>query len=163
MEWDANPETIAKIRASIAPVRTDIALDKALAKDYPGDCLNLPISGGWGYTQADAIVFVRDRFPDPGLVDYVPLEYRIAKKIIDEELVVTRPADSRFSGIDVQLITQSLSEVDGKKFDCLEFEIASWSERHWEQLKKTFEENDNGTRRGFDTDAYKQRILDAQI
>jgi hypothetical protein len=71
MEWNTSPEMMAETRASIVPVRTDAALRKVLAEDFPRDCSNLPISGGWGYTRADAITFIRDQFPFPQMVDFV--------------------------------------------------------------------------------------------
>jgi hypothetical protein len=55
--------------------------------------LILPILGGWGYTQTEAITFVRREFPRPSAPDFVELEYHIAQKIIYEELIIFRARD----------------------------------------------------------------------
>lgn len=157
MEWDASPELIAEVRASILPVRTDIALSRVLAEDFPHDCSDLPISGGWGYSQADAIVFIRSRFPRPAMADFVPLEYHIVQKIIYEELIIFRPEGYRFSGITKMLKQQSLIADSGKKYDRLEFLISCWSDWHWDQLKREWEANDFGKRPEFDQDAHSAK------
>jgi hypothetical protein len=50
----------------------------------------------------DAVMFVRDLFPMPATLDFVPLEHHIAQKSIYEELITLQPNDRRFSGIDLQ-------------------------------------------------------------
>jgi hypothetical protein len=154
MEWNASPEMMGEIRASIKPVRSDMSLCQVLAEDFPRDCSHLPISGGWGYTEGEAIKFVRDRFPVPAAADFVPMEYHIAHKIIYEELIVFRPKDHGFSGISMNLALQSLIEQDGRHFDLLEFSVGCWADRHWNQLKNEWESNDFGTRAGFDAEAH---------
>jgi hypothetical protein len=163
MSWDARPELIAEIRASIVPVRTDAALCKVLAEDFPRDCANLPISGGWGYSRDDAIVFVRKLFPLPAMPDYVPLEYHVVQKIIYEELIIFRPKDYQFSGITKTLKKQSLLESDGRRYDRLEFLISCWSDWHWNQLKQECETNDFGLRPGFDQTAHASKREASQV
>jgi hypothetical protein len=163
MEWNASPEMIAEIRASIAPVRTGAALCKVLAEDFSRDCSNLPISGGWGYTQTDAIVFIRDQFPVTTKVNFIPVEYHIAQKIIYEELIIFRPKDYLFSGIAMELIRQSLIEDHHRKYDHLEFLITCWSDWHWEQLKKEWEANDFGRRPGFDGESHATKRIASQV
>jgi hypothetical protein len=162
-DWDISPETMAMLRASIVTPHASIALRDILAQDYPDECLALPISGGWGQTQADAIVFLRDRFPDAAAPQFVHLEYLIGRKVIDEELVVMRAELPRFSGINLKLERQSLAEAEGRHFDCLEFEIVCWSDKHWQQLKEIWTENDDGRMQGFDTEAYSKMILDSKV
>src|SRR5882757_3684033 len=89
IKWDATPETMAGLRASIVPIRADTPLRGVLAEDFPDDCLNLPISGGWGCSQADAIVFVRSKFTSGRPpADLVSMQHLIARKIVVEELVI---------------------------------------------------------------------------
>ncbi len=163
MECDAGPELMAKVLASILPVRTDDARSKVLAADFPRDCSNLPISGGWGYSQADAIAFVRHRFAIPAAADFVPLEYHVAQKIIYEELIIFRPKVYQFSGITKTLKKQFLFEGDGKKYDCLEFLISCWSDWHWDQLKREWEANDFGMRPGFDREAHAAKRESSRV
>jgi hypothetical protein len=170
MEWNAIPELIAEIRDSIAPVQTDGSLRKVLAEDFPRDCSDLPISGGWGYTQPTAIVFIRSQFSAPSKADFVPLEYHIAQKIIYEELIISRPKNYKFSGISMKLQHQTLTK--DPKHDHLEFLISCWSDWHWEQLKKEWEANDSGMRRlmalsgmrpGFDAEAHHRKRIASQV
>src|SRR5437660_1097716 len=96
MEWNTSPLIMGEILASIQPVRIDLPLRQVLAEDFPQDCSNIPISGGWGYAQADAIFFERNKFPNPAQADFTPLEHHIPHKVIYEELIITRPKNYRF-------------------------------------------------------------------
>src|ERR1041385_6742603 len=117
MEWNISADLMDSIRASIKPVGAGLSLRQVLAQDFPEDCANLPISGGWGYSLPEAIRFVRSDFDDGMPVNFVPLEYRVAHKIIREELVVSRTRYSQFSGIDMTLSTQLQSVSDGRQYD----------------------------------------------
>jgi hypothetical protein len=123
----------------------------------------LPISGGWGYTQADAIVFVLDQFR-PGMpVNFTSLEYHIAQKVIYEELIIFQSKGDRFSGIKMEPTFQALKEDAGRKYDCLTFDVTCWSELHWDQLKEEWEENDNGSRPGFDLENHTAKRNASQV
>jgi hypothetical protein len=154
---------MAKIQASISRVQTNNTLRLVLAEDFPRDCADLPICGGWGYTQADAIVFVRKQFPIHWMGDFVPLEYKIAKKIIYEELIILRPKDFRFSGIDLNIKEQRLVEGDSRIYDQLAFIVSCWSDWHWQQLKQEWEDNDFGIRSGFDQEAHSTKRAASQL
>jgi hypothetical protein len=158
MSWDANPELMSEIYASIQPVETEVPLRQALAEHFPGDCADLPISGGWGYTQATAIVFVLSQFSNAIYArNFVSLEYQVAKKIIYEELIIFRPENYRFSGITMDLKLQSLIGSGERTYDKLEFEVACWSDWHSEQLKAEWEANENGQRAGFNLQAHQAK------
>jgi hypothetical protein len=150
MEWDSSPERMANLRQLIRPIQTDIPLRKVLSEDFPRDCANLPISGGWGYTQPEAIIFVCHEFPQPSAPDFVGLERHITRKIIYEELIIFRPGDSCFSGIDMKLELQKLVADGEREYDCLDFAVSCWSDFHWESLKNEWEDSDSGQRSGFD-------------
>lgn len=157
MKWDTSPELMAKVLSSVSPVRTEAALCTVLAQDFPRDCSDLPISGGWGYTQAKAIKFIPNVSPIP--IDFVSLEYHIAQKIIYEELIIFRPKDYRFSGITMNRTRQHVISGGDRKYDHLEFQISCWSDWHWEQLKNEWEENDFGMRPGFDSEAHAAKRM----
>jgi hypothetical protein len=162
-DWNCSPELMERIRASITPIETDTPLSQVLMEDFPEDCSNLPIAGGWGYSQGDAILFVLDRFR-PGLpLHFIPLEKKIALKVIYEELIVFRPEADRFSGINMELKFQTLKQDVGRKYDCLTFGITCWSDLHWQQLKTEFEENDFGTRAGFDLEKHAAKRNASQV
>jgi hypothetical protein len=163
MEWDTSPERIAALRQSIRLVLTDVPLRQALSEDFPQDCANLPIAGGWGYTQREAIIFIREQFPRPSATNFVGLEYHIAQKIIYEELIIFRAKDDRFSGIDVQRKSQELIMESDKLYDRLDLIVSCWSDAHWEGLKTEWEENDFGRRPGFDVEDHLTRRDAAQV
>jgi hypothetical protein len=154
MEWNTSPQLMAEVLGSIQPVRIDVPLRQVLTEDFPQDCLSLPISGGWGYSRTDAIVFERDKFPNPAMTDFIPLEYHIAQKIIYEELIITRPKNYRFSGIELNFKSQNLVEERKRKYDRLTFSIACWTDWHWDQLRNEWEKNDFGRRAGFNLKAH---------
>jgi hypothetical protein len=163
MEWDASSERLANLHRSIRPILTDVPLRQALSEDFPQDCASLPISGGWGYTQSEAIVFVRHQFPRPSAPDFVGLEYHIAQKIIYEELIIFRARDDLFFGIDMERKSQQLIMDGEKKYDCLDFTISCWSDFHWDSLKKEWEDNDFGRRAGFDLEGHLAKRHAARI
>lgn len=163
MEWNSSAKVIAMLRDSIQPISIDVPLKTILAEHFPRDCSNLPISGGWGYTIQDAIVFEQREGAPPWERDFVGLEYHIAQKIIYEELIIFRPKDARFSGISLSLDSQATEIEDGRKYDCLNFRITCWSDQHWEYLKAEWEANDNGERPGFDLIGHRARRESAQI
>lgn len=163
MVWDTSSERMANLRESIRPIHTDMPLRQVLSEDFPRDCAGLPISGGWGYTQQEAIAFIRSQFPRPQAPDFVALEYHIAQKIIYEELIIFRAKDDRFSGIDITRKEQRTLADGGKRYDCLEFSIACWSDFHWEILKKEWEDNDGGRNPSFDREGHAVKRNAARI
>jgi len=162
-EWNASADMMLQISSSIVPIRSDLPLRRVLAEDFPQDCANLPIEGGWGYTQPEAIVFLREQFP-PGMPpDFVQLEYHIAQKIVYEELIIFRPEDYRFSGIDMKLTKQNLAGVGGKQYDHLEFSVTCWSDWHWNMLKKEWEDSDFGKSPNFDREQHLFKRNGSQV
>jgi hypothetical protein len=148
-DWDCSPELMDKFRSSITPIQTDTPLYQVLMEDFPNDCSNLPISGGWGYSQSDAIILIRSKFPsDVAARDFVSLEYHIVKKIVYQELIVFREEGNRFSGISVDPDRTALLREDERIFDRLDFRIACWRDWHWDWLKQDWEQN--GQRDDFD-------------
>ena len=163
-EWNASAELMAQIQASIKPIQTDDPLQQVLMRHFSTDFPNLPISGGWGYTQADAIIFVRSQFPIPAFVPrFVSLEYQIVQKIIYEELIIFRAKDSQFSGIDKKCNRSILIDDGVRVYDLLEFDITCWSDWHWDLLKQEWEENNFGMRPGFDREAHAAKRDASQI
>jgi hypothetical protein len=131
IDWDCSPELMDRLRSSITPIETDAPLSQVLMEDFPNDCSNLPISGGWGYSQSDAIIFVRSKFPsDVDARNFVLLEYHIANMIVYEELIVFREKHDRFSGIDLRPGIQALIPEGDRQFDRLDFRIGCWSNQH---------------------------------
>ena len=136
---------------------------QVLAEDLPRDCANLPITGGWGYTRQQAIVFVRDQFPNPSSPNFVSLEYLIAMKIAYEELIICRSKNDRFSEIRMTPTRQQLINDGERCFDCLDFDISCWHDWHWYQLKHEFEEQDIPNRTKEEQQAHFTKKAEAMI
>lgn len=163
MEWDATPELMAKIAATLGPVQTDLPLRDVLEQDFPKDCAQLPISGGWGESKSTAIRFVRGQFPVSKPVEFVALEYHIAQKILFEELIIFREPGHKFSHIEKNIEGQAVIAEDGRKFDHLKFKVTCWTDWHWERLKREWEENDFGRHSGFDLEAHNAKRAASQL
>src|SRR5262245_27013580 len=121
MEWDTSPKRMAALQQSIRPILTDVPLRQALSEDFLQDCANLPIAGGWGYTQREAIIFLRQQFPRPSEANFVGLEYHIVQKIIYEEMIIFSAQDDRFSGIDLERKSQELITESNRIYDSHDF------------------------------------------
>jgi hypothetical protein len=99
-------------------------------------------------------VFIRDQFPQPDLPDFVSLEYSIARKIVWQELVISKPKGQQFFGHITGLKAAHTVEQGGRTYDCLQFIVQCCSEWHWAQLNNEWEKSECGRRPGFDVDAH---------
>ena len=106
--------------------------------------LDLPISGGWGYSMDDCVIINKaDPIVEQGLpFDGVQIEYTFVEKRIYAELIVFRPSEDRFTGIHWECSSQLLKEINDRKFDVLNFRVSAFTDRDWEFLKADWEEND---------------------
>ena len=164
MEWDVSPERMAQLRSSIAPVHCELPLRQVLAEDFPRECADLPIAGGWGYTREDAIILLNAGGGARGpRGDFVSLEYFLAEKIVHEELIVFRASEERFSGIRLTLGRQMQVESGGRRYDALEFAVSCWADRHWDHLRTEWESNGFGRRPGFNISAHESKREAAQV
>jgi len=163
MQWSTEPEFMQQIVATIAPVRSDRPLREVLAVHFPQDCGRLPIEGGWGYSQENPIVFVRELFRSRKHPNFVTLERTIAESIVYEELIIGRAPGTGFSGISVDRGIQALL-IDGEcRLDRITFEVTCWTDWHWRQLKQEWEQSACGTAPGFDRRAHVAKREAARI
>lgn len=114
--------------------------------------LDLPISGGWGYSLEDCVVIDKN---DPIVNQSLPfdgtqIEYTFVEKRIYAELVAFRDHDDDFVNIKKKLSMQFLKDIDGKKFDVLNFTVSAHTRRDflflasdWKQ-NNGFEDDDKG-------------------
>lgn len=123
------------------PLPSDISPRDILEQDFPRLRGKLPISGGWGYTQADACVIDRN---DPCVVPGIPfdgvgVEYLFAEYRTYEELIVWREPGERYSGVRRYLERQSLVRWEDRAFDHLVFTVTALPEGDFERLKAAME------------------------
>jgi hypothetical protein len=104
-----------------------------IKEDYK---IDLPIRGGWGYSEEDPII-IDKALAEPGLLfDGVGIEYIIVEKRIYSELIVFRQLDDRFGLINWKLISQGHFGKDGLHFDRLKFKVSCFRDPDIEFLKE---------------------------
>jgi hypothetical protein len=125
----------------------------------------LPVSGGWGYTQADAcIIDKNDPLVDPyGPFDGVALEYVFVEKRIYTEMIIFRPGGEKFSGIGWNLQEQRTFADGDSHFDRLIFDITAFLENDWEELKAEFEGPKGYGHPDFDAEAHERKRRDKVV
>ena len=105
--------------------------------------LELPISGGWGYSKNDPVIIDKD---DPIVTpsipfDYVGFEYAFVEKRIYAELIVFRESADRFSGIDWKLLKSTLMVISKRKYEVLDFMVSGFLDKDFESFKEDWEIN----------------------
>ena len=105
--------------------------------------LDLPISGGWGYSKNDSVIIDKDDpLVTPGIpFDWVGVEYAFVEKRIYAELIVFRESYDRFSGIDWKLLKSSLKVISNRKYEVLEYMVSGFLDKDFEFLKEDWEIN----------------------
>lgn len=112
-----------------------------LAADFKSLGAELHTRGGWGYTREDAVIIDKnDQVVPKGMpFDGVGHEYVFVEKRIYEELIIFRPKDDCFSGIEWKLLEQNLVSHDARSYDILNFEVTGIPDKDWQKLKREWE------------------------
>ncbi len=136
-----------------------------LAADFPSLEGGLPISGGWGFSKADACIIEKnDPLVDPSMPFHgVGIEHVFVEKRIYEELIIRRKEDERFSGISWELQMQKLIHDDGRIFDMLEFEVSAYHDIDWEELKAEFEGEMGYGHPDFDIEVHEKKRQEKMV
>lgn len=130
-----------------------------LARKYKSEPA-LPIRGGWGYSEVDAVVIDKSH---PARIkaqpfDGVGVEHVFAKLRMFEELIGTRPVGKQHAGCGLKLLDQRLVVGEGgKKYDVLRFNISALPLETWETMKAEWEGPDGFTSDDFDIEDHKRR------
>ena len=104
-----------------------------LSEDFPKH--EWPISGGWGYTQQNAVVIDFDNEYDGVRLEYKFLEYRSY-----EEAIIFRPKGQQLAGFRFDRELQSLvNGQDGKSYDHITMKVTAFSEEDFSYLKNDWE------------------------
>ena len=136
-----------------------------IASCFPSLKGGLPIQGGWGYAKEDACIIEKiDPLNISGLpFDGVGVEYIFVEKRIYVELIVNRPTDQRFSGINWKLLEQKLTHENNRSYDRLSFEVTAVSDKDWKELKTEFEGPQGYGTDDFDIDVHNQKRLEKTV
>lgn len=111
-----------------------------LEADFPR-LAPLPISGGWGYDQSSACII---KNPNRGIeptaqFDWAGLEYVFVEYRLYEELIVFRPAEQKYAGINFELSSQGTMVLAGRRFDVLKFSVTAFLNEDFERLRAAYE------------------------
>ena len=130
-----------------------------LAADFKSLEGELPIGGGWGYSQEDAVIIDKNDpvVPSGMPFDGVEIEYVFVEKRIYEELIIFGPKQERFAGIKCNLLKQRLTEHKGKSYDVLSCEVTALPIKDWEELKAEWHGPGGYGSPGFDADAHLEK------
>ena len=100
-----------------------------LTEDFPKH--QWPISGGWGYSQDDAVV-IETKTESIG----VSLEYKFLEYRTYEEAIIFRPEGQQLAGIQFKCGDQStILGQDGKCYDRISMEVTAYTEDDYNYLK----------------------------
>jgi len=139
----------------IAPPRIKSAETprEKIATDFKSTQSELPISGGWGYSKEDAVVIDKNESTVSGDMpfDGVGIEYVFVEKRIYEELIVFRPKEDRYFGIEWNLLLQKSVRDDNKSYDVLSFEVTAFPNSVWQKVQVDLENH------------YKPQVSDIEI
>ena len=107
--------------------------------------LDLPISGGWGYSIEDCVIIDKtDPKVDQSLpFDGTKVEQTFIEKRIYAELIVFRQRGDALSGINWKQTSQLMKEIDDRKFDVINLRVSAFTDRDWEFLKADWESNNS--------------------
>lgn len=120
------------------------------------DGLDLPISGGWGYSKEDAVVInKRDPSVNPRRsFKCVSVERQFVLLRLQLELITALPHSETYADIKWKLIRQSV-QVDGQKtYDHLQCEAFALRYVDWLALKAEWEGPNGFGSEGFDEEAH---------
>lgn len=98
--------------------------------------INLPISGGWGYSFDKACVINKNDSEENSLFE---VEQLFVEKRIYEEMIIFRGINEKYFGIRWELESQKLIKQNDKKYDYLVFNVVAFTEDVWEELTNRFE------------------------
>lgn len=112
-----------------------------LLKHFPSIGSDYPITGGWGYTKDDAIVFTPDADNPVEMLEAfgVSLEYEIVPKRFYEEVIISRKPGEKFAGIRWDVVKQSACRFESRSYDVIEFNVTMFHEEDWERLRNDWE------------------------
>jgi len=125
----------------IYPINPAYKLRQVIFDCFKSIGKELPISGGWGSTQEDAIIIDKnDPTVIPGLpFDGVGMEYLVVEKLIYIDLIINRPKEDKYSGIKWKLGTQKLIHDEGRSYDCMNFFVSAHTDQDFDMLKREHE------------------------
>ena len=128
------------------PFESDCSPQEIFLQDFK---IDLPISGAWGYSEQDAVVF------DDGTTksEYFSSFPIIVEKRIYEELIIFRSGWDRFSLINWDMVSQQLMQTQAGQYDYLVYNVTGLRDAAADFLQREFEEND-----GFSDDAEGMEI-----
>lgn len=136
-----------------------IVSDESPRKVFKTYGKNLPIQGGWGYSQADACIIDRnDPVVDPSVAfDGIAVEYEFIENRIREEM---NAAPWKYLDVEWEMSLQFLIHDGGRHFDQIFVEVSAIELEDWIELKAG--PNGHGSP-GFDPEAHGKKREEQRI
>ena len=118
----------------------------------------LPIRGGWGYSQRDAVIIDRNHPVAERPFNGVRIEYKFAQLRMWLELITVRPEGQRHSQCKYNMRKQELIHgKDGKVYDVLHCDITALPDADFEELKAEWEGPHGYSSPSFDQDVHMRK------
>lgn len=118
--------------------------------------MDLPISGGWGYTQDEATIIL-----DLGLMPLVQFEHTFASMRAYGEMNMSLPEDQRYGSINVNERHREKITIDDKTYEKVTYEISAMKENVYATLIDEYKEGYG--KEGFDMEDHFQRRKESTL
>lgn len=131
---------------------------QVLTTIFKGTYPELPIRGGWGYSQKDAVIIDRNHPAAERPFHGVGVEYLFAQLRMYLELITVKPDGQTHAQCKYQVRKQSLVRgKEGKVFDVLHCDITALPEADFRALKAEWEGPGGISSLYFDEDAHNRK------
>ncbi|MEA2017579.1 MAG: hypothetical protein U9N59_03945 [Campylobacterota bacterium] len=118
--------------------------------------VDLDISGGWGYSNKDAVTINSLDMPiDQFLHMFSSIRANIEMNIMQDE-------DTRYGGINLTFLQGEQFEIDNKTYDHITFEITAMLEKDYSKFIQEYKDN-YGKNKNFDMGDHFQRRKEKSI
>ncbi|MEA3315217.1 MAG: hypothetical protein U9Q30_05120 [Campylobacterota bacterium] len=97
--------------------------------------LELPISGGWGYSELEMVEILNNSVPKE------QLQYMFGTARSTIEMSLTQPKENRYAGINLKEISREEEILEGKTISKVKYEISAILEDIYNEFISEYKEN----------------------
>ena len=110
-----------------------------ILEDYK---IDLPISGGWGYSIETACIIDKNDSTVSNVIPFngIAVEYVFIEKRIYEEMIIFRYDHEKYAGIRWNQLLQQTQSFNSKYYDVLKYSVEGFEHSVWEELVTRFQE-----------------------
>ncbi|UFH59322.1 hypothetical protein [Sulfurovum mangrovi] len=118
--------------------------------------MDLPISGGWGYTQEEATII-----HELNTMPLIQFEHTFASIRAYGEMNMSLPEDQRYGSINLNERDRETVTIDNKKYEKVTYEISAMKENVYAALIDEYKEGYG--KEGFDMEDHFQRRKESTL